>query len=110
MDFDNIGTGPITQKQLLTIKRLSVYPSGSTYGRTFQYVVKSFDLIYMPHLGGPSTVVNCIGASLPVSTLEVFKRAKQKDYIIVGNLKLFGLEKFKQNTNAKPLWTVVADK
>ena len=101
MYLDSIQTGPITQNQLLSAKKLVVISNGISYG------VKSFDIGSIPN-GGAGRYAHCIGASISPSVKSVFQDVKPKDLIIVGNLKLFNLEKFMNDPHAKPLWTVVA--
>jgi hypothetical protein len=102
MYLDSIGTGPITQKQLMSVKKLVVISNGVSYG------IKSFDLGTLPN-GGPAQIAHCFGANLSTGALEILKNVKPKDMIIIGNLKVFNLEKFRQNPHTKPLWTVVAN-
>ncbi len=104
MYLDSIPAGPITQKQLLSVTKLVVISDGVSYG------IKSFDIILMPHAGGPSHIVHCFGAALPKNALDVFHLASDKDYIAAANIKLFNLEKFRQDPHAKPFWTVISDK
>jgi hypothetical protein len=83
MYLDSIGTGPITQKQLLSVKNLVVISNSVSYG------IKSFDVALMPHGGGGASFVNCIGATLPIGAIEIFKRAMPNDMILIGNPKIF---------------------
>ena len=101
MYLDSIGTGPITQKQLLSASKLVVIANGVSYG------IKSFDVGLIPN-SGPAGFAHCEGANL-LPAMEIFKRIKPKDNVAIGNIKLVNLDKYRNDPNAKPLWTVVAE-
>jgi len=100
ISLDSVKPGPITLKQVLSLKQLNVKADGITH------LSKTYDFLIIPKKG-PSHYVKCTGYKFELGTLNTLRNCKPGDLILVSNLVLLGDPKYK--TIVDPKWTVVAD-
>ncbi len=98
ISLDSIKPGPITTKQLATVKELIIKSGSATY------LAKSYNIMVMPHVG-PNHIFPGSGNKILLSTLMFLRNLKPGDQIILVNLKLAG--DIEARPIADPKWKVV---
>ena len=100
ISLDSIKPGPITIKQLNTVKELIIKSGGTNY------IAKSYNIMVMPYKG-PNHVIPGSGNKILLSTLLFLRNCKPGDQIILVNLKLAG--DFEARPVADPKWKIVPE-
>ncbi len=100
ISLDSIKPGPITIKQLTTVKELIIKSGQATY------MAKSYNIMVMPHVG-PNHIIPGSGNKILLSTLLYLRNCKPGDQIILVNLKLAG--DFEARPLADPKWKIVPE-
>jgi len=100
ISLDSIKPGPITIKQLNTVKELIIKSGTATY------MAKSYNIMVMPHTG-PNHIIPGSGNKILLSTLLYLRNCKPGDQIILVNLKLAG--DVEARPLADPKWKIVPE-
>jgi hypothetical protein len=106
ISLDTINPGPLTRKQLGAIKTLRISSSGAD-GKEINYKVISFSLVLASKSGSP-IILNLEGNKIKNNLLATFGKAQPGDNLILGNLKIEGLDKFVPIVTS--VWTFVEEK
>jgi len=101
--LDTIKPGPITSSQLGSIRALHI-TTGGAGGLMQEHKIKSFTLACITKAGGGSKLIKNLGSTLQTNLLTAIGPVSKGDMIMLGNLVLEDLPKWKP---AVPMmWTL----